>query len=91
MEEFDTIQMAAVCSCQCLISLNQGSISRLADSCIKHTIAQGYPFLCCQPLQELQPIPEKHGECWVRALLVCIKTGEENEESEWCTCYHTLC
>lgn len=66
MEEFDTIQMAAVYSHQCSVSLNRGSFSRLADSRIKHTITQGYPFLCCQSLWQLWPVPQEHGERCVR-------------------------
>lgn len=38
MEEFDTIQVAATYSCQCSISLNCSSFSRLADSHITHPI-----------------------------------------------------
>lgn len=65
MEEFDTIQVAAAYSCQCSISLNCSSFSRLADSRIAHPITRGYPLLCRQPLWQLQPVPEKRGECWV--------------------------
>lgn len=91
MEDFDVIQVAALYSCQSSVSLNHGSLSTLADSRIKQTIMQSYPFLCCQSRRQPRPVPEEDGARWARAHVgMHERAGKEDEASKWCRSSPTL-